>query len=114
MAEPSKFEIVMAAIQQIQSQLDDIDVRLRRIERSTLPSSEPPQPPGNLERQNEFLSRESRKKRYVEDWPRNSGSIAVWERFYKQSIIANGHTHTACRPGSKSLMRFLINWKARF
>ncbi|NEQ47088.1 MAG: hypothetical protein F6K00_27535 [Leptolyngbya sp. SIOISBB] len=67
MAQPTKFELVMAAIQQIQSQLDDIDVRLRRIERSALPPAEPPQAPGNLERQNEFLSRESRKKRYVED-----------------------------------------------
>lgn len=67
MAQPTKFELVMAAIQQIQSQLDDIDVRLRRIERSTLPPAEPPKPPGNLERQNEFLSRESRKQRYVED-----------------------------------------------
>ncbi len=57
----------MAAIQQIQAQLDDIDVRLRRIEKSTLESPEPPKPPGNLERQNEFLSRESRKQRFVED-----------------------------------------------
>ena len=67
MTQPTKFELVMAAIQQIQAQLDDIDVRLRRIEKSALQPPEPPKPPGNLERQNEFLSRESRKQRFVED-----------------------------------------------
>jgi hypothetical protein len=40
MEKPTKFDVLMAAIQQLQARLDDIDGRLKRIEHTVAASSE--------------------------------------------------------------------------
>ncbi|MGF1458675.1 MAG: hypothetical protein ACFBSG_06570 [Leptolyngbyaceae cyanobacterium] len=69
MEKPTKFDVLMAAINQLQSKLDDIDGRLNRLER---PASTPdPMDNGrqstDFEPRHEIFVQEPRKRRFSED-----------------------------------------------
>jgi len=59
---PTKFDVLMAAVQKLQSQLDDINDRLERIEKSVIEPVEQSHP-SRLERWDEPFIEEPRRRR---------------------------------------------------